>query len=186
MSMAVSQRLRYEVFRRDDFACRYCGAKAPDVEITVDHVVPIALGGADVASNLVTACTQCNAGKSSSAPDSPIVEGVSDDAIRWAAAMQRAAEIQTSERDRVDRIADAFGDAWGTHYSLPRDWRSSIEQWVGVGVDLDFLLDCLDIAFEARGVDWRWKYFCGIVWRRIDERQQIARELIDREQRGES
>lgn len=33
--MAVSKRLRYEILRRDDHACRYCGDRAPDVKLTV-------------------------------------------------------------------------------------------------------------------------------------------------------
>jgi len=181
--MAVSKRLRYEVIRRDDFTCRYCGARAPDVELTVDHVVPVALGGGDGPENLVTACADCNAGKSSSSPDAPIVAGVSDDAIRWAAAMRRAAEIQASNRRAIDSFCEGFIDAWGGCYSLPSDWRSSVEQWYEMGLDKEFLCNCIDIAFEARGVEWRWKYFCGVVWRRVTERQQIARELIEREER---
>lgn len=38
--MAVSKRLRYEILRRDEFTCRYCGRRAPDVQLTIDHVVP--------------------------------------------------------------------------------------------------------------------------------------------------
>ena len=38
--------------------CRYCqGRKAP---LTLDHVVPHSLDGADAAPNLVTACACCN------------------------------------------------------------------------------------------------------------------------------
>ena len=57
--MPVSKRLRYEILRRDNHACRYCGGTAPDVVITVDHVVPVALGGSDDAGNLVAACKDC-------------------------------------------------------------------------------------------------------------------------------
>jgi hypothetical protein len=35
--MAVSKRLRHEVFRRDNHTCLYCGHSAPDVKITIDH-----------------------------------------------------------------------------------------------------------------------------------------------------
>ena len=40
--MAVSKRLRYEVLRRDNHTCRYCGAQAPDVKLTVDNMAPYA------------------------------------------------------------------------------------------------------------------------------------------------
>ena len=67
--MAISRRLRYEVLRRDSYTCRYCGAKAPDVKLNVDAVVPEALGGSHKdPSNLTTACEACNSGKTSSKP----------------------------------------------------------------------------------------------------------------------
>lgn len=181
--MSVSKRLRYEVMRRDAHSCRYCGAEAPDATLTIDHVIPVALGGTDEAGNLVTACRDCNAGKSSSSPDARIVAGVSDDALRWAAAMRRAAEIQDGEQEKLDLFCERFAQAWGEGYSLPADWRNSVQHWYSVGAGLKLLLDCMDIAFAARGVDWRWKYYCGIVWRRIGERQQIASELIAQEER---
>jgi len=31
--MAVSKRLRFEILRRDDHACRYCGATAPEAKL---------------------------------------------------------------------------------------------------------------------------------------------------------
>lgn len=54
---------RFAVLRRDGFACRYCGAKAPDVVLHVDHVVPRSAGGSDDEGNLVSACASCNLGK---------------------------------------------------------------------------------------------------------------------------
>lgn len=54
---------RFEVLKRDGFACRYCGRKAPEVTLHVDHVVPRAKGGSDDPSNLVAACSACNQGK---------------------------------------------------------------------------------------------------------------------------
>lgn len=66
--------LRFRVLARDNYTCRYCGAKAPGVALHVDHVVPRARGGRDALSNLVTACQTCNLGKAAmvaeqSAPD---------------------------------------------------------------------------------------------------------------------
>ena len=61
---ALSKRTRFEVFKRDQFRCQYCGASAPDVLLELDHITPVAEGGDDFLLNLVTACTACNAGKS--------------------------------------------------------------------------------------------------------------------------
>jgi 5-methylcytosine-specific restriction endonuclease McrA len=57
---------RFRVFTRDRFTCRYCGAQAPTVRLEVDHVVPLSSGGASGFDNLVTACADCNRGKSDS------------------------------------------------------------------------------------------------------------------------
>lgn len=62
--MAISKRLRFEVFKRDKFTCQYCGKKAPDVVLHADHIEPKSKGGADTLLNLVTACAGCNLGKS--------------------------------------------------------------------------------------------------------------------------
>lgn len=60
---AIPKKIRFEVFKRDKFTCRYCGRKAPDVILELDHVVPVAEGGGDEILNLVTACRDCNRGK---------------------------------------------------------------------------------------------------------------------------
>ncbi len=61
---AISKRSRFEVFKRDSFKCQYCGKSAPDVLLQVDHIHPVAKGGAGDITNLITACEDCNAGKS--------------------------------------------------------------------------------------------------------------------------
>lgn len=60
----LSKRVRFEVFKRDQFKCQYCGAAAPDVILQVDHIKAVSKGGEDDILNLVTACVACNAGKS--------------------------------------------------------------------------------------------------------------------------
>lgn len=60
----ISKRLRFDVFKRDAFTCQYCGKKAPDVILEVDHVEPISKGGKTDMFNLVTSCKDCNRGKS--------------------------------------------------------------------------------------------------------------------------
>lgn len=57
-----SAKLRFEVFTRDGFRCRYCGAQPP-VQLEIDHVQAVAAGGKDELANYVTACVECNRGK---------------------------------------------------------------------------------------------------------------------------
>lgn len=61
--MSLSKRVRFEVFKRDNFTCQYCGAKPPDTVLEVDHAHPRCEGGTDEMANLKTACWNCNRGK---------------------------------------------------------------------------------------------------------------------------
>lgn len=62
----MSARLRWMILERDHFTCKYCG-RSPlthSVELHVDHVVAESSGGESILDNLITACVDCNLGKS--------------------------------------------------------------------------------------------------------------------------
>lgn len=61
---AISKKTRFEVFKRDAFSCQYCGAKAPDAILHVDHIDPVSKSGSNEIVNLITSCEGCNLGKS--------------------------------------------------------------------------------------------------------------------------
>lgn len=73
---AVSKTVRRAVFERDNYQCTTCGfhetdwhaAEAGDRRagnfLTIDHVIPWALGGTNDPSNLTTLCFDCNHAKS--------------------------------------------------------------------------------------------------------------------------
>lgn len=189
--MAVSKRLRYEILRRDNNTCQYCGATAPDAPLTVDHVTPVALGGTDEPTNLVTACRDCNAGKSSSSADSSLVASVESDALRWAAAIRRAAEIDRLDAAKAKEIHEAFADEWDSWTftgmafiaPMPGDWTQTIDTLTTNGMTLDDLISCARVALTKDGIDRdkRWRYFCGVCWRTLERRQSIARDLLTAE-----
>ena len=60
----LSKKMRFEIFERDNFTCQYCGRQAPKVELQVDHILPVSRGGKNNKDNLITACVDCNIGKS--------------------------------------------------------------------------------------------------------------------------
>lgn len=61
---AISASVRWSVFARDGFRCRYCGEQASDyVTLAVDHIISVADGGDNAMDNLLTACRRCNSGK---------------------------------------------------------------------------------------------------------------------------
>ena len=185
--MAISKRLRYEILRRDNHACRYCGGVAPDVALTVDHVVPRALGGEDVPANLVAACKDCNAGKSSMPADSSVVEDVASDALRWAKAMELVAVGRAVERDEARERYEHFLTHWNNWtytymgevktVSLPNDWKRSLDQFLGAGLDMEDIEELIEVAMTAKNRD-EWKYFCGCCWRRISDAQQHAASIV--------
>lgn len=49
-----------------DWRCAYCGAQ-PE-RLTLDHLLPVARGGAHTASNVVPACKSCNSSKGARRP----------------------------------------------------------------------------------------------------------------------
>lgn len=60
----IGKKLRFSVLTRDGYRCRYCGRDATTAVLHLDHIFPRAAGGADTEDNLVTACSDCNLGKS--------------------------------------------------------------------------------------------------------------------------
>jgi hypothetical protein len=186
----VSKRLRFEILKRDGYTCRYCGASAPETPIRVDHVVPEALGGASEPTNLVAACVDCNAGKSSSSLDEQTVDDVSSAALRWRDAIAIATEIQRADRRRRDSMRDGFltvWDQWGYQdadgerqtVEIPLAWPVTIDRLVAAGLEGDDILDSVEIAMRTRGVRERWPYFCGVAWAIVRARQDLALEYLE-------
>lgn len=59
----ISKKTRFEVFKRDNFTCQYCGRTAPAVVLEIDHINPVKNGGDNNIMNLITSCFDCNRGK---------------------------------------------------------------------------------------------------------------------------
>src|SRR5690554_4249851 len=53
---------RFNLFRRDEFACQSCAARH---DLTFDHIIPRAMGGVTSWENVVAACAPCNLRKGS-------------------------------------------------------------------------------------------------------------------------
>ena len=183
--MAISKRTRYEVLRRDSFTCRYCGSKAPNVELHVDHVTPTALGGSDKPDNLVASCADCNFGKASTDPDAQTVADVSEDAVRWARARGLAVEQFDIDAGRLHDAKGEFIDIWSRWDAplryLPGDWDSTFEGWIIGGLSMVTLEDCFYIAIGARGVsaNSRFRYLCGVAKNRIADIDAKAQAIIE-------
>lgn len=63
----LTDKLRYQVLKRDHYRCVICGRSAKDgVKLHVDHIKPVSRGGKTTLSNLRTLCSDCNLGKGAS------------------------------------------------------------------------------------------------------------------------
>ncbi|MFB7900281.1 HNH endonuclease [Streptomyces xiamenensis] len=188
--MAVSKRLRYEILRRDNHTCRYCGAAAPDAPLRIDHVTPVALGGTDTADNLVTACEPCNSGKTSTTTDAATVADVKQDALRWAEAMKQAAANLTAADRHKAAYRDAFlaeWNRWGAgkgdqqrEIDLPKGWKASIEAFRVAGLPATVWAEVVDTSMgnDTVRVDNKFRYCCGVAWRMVTKLQEDARRIV--------
>lgn len=68
MRYAISGAVQQKIWRADDFQCVYCGAKMGDTLLTIDHFVPLELGGKNDQSNFISACRACNKKKGNKHP----------------------------------------------------------------------------------------------------------------------
>jgi len=63
---SISNTLRFQILKRDNYRCCLCGIRAKDsecVRLEVDHIIPRANGGTNATDNLWTLCHECNHGK---------------------------------------------------------------------------------------------------------------------------
>jgi hypothetical protein len=81
----IGPRLRFEVLRRCNFACYYCGIPAAMglKVLHIDHVIPVSLGGTNRFDNLVAACWDCNAGKTNGVPTDELIQRVRNDCCAY-------------------------------------------------------------------------------------------------------
>lgn len=66
----ISGSVQQKVWWRDNLKCMYCGKGMGDgAFLTVDHFVPLELGGANNETNYLTSCAPCNRAKGDMPPE---------------------------------------------------------------------------------------------------------------------
>jgi len=179
--MGLRPGVRFEVFKRDGFTCRYCGKKSPEVILEVDHAVPLAVGGSDDDDNLVTACYECNRGKGARLlTEIPLEESFHDRAVLIAEREIQIGEYnhwKAQQRSREDReiaeLRNLFCKQW--NYA-DRYWRDSDARRFLRVLGYDEMLDVLEIVTERTNCvrsSWAesaWLFLCGICRGKIADR----------------
>jgi hypothetical protein len=166
---SISKRLRFSIFSRDGFACRYCGAKSDSVQLVVDHVTPVCQGGGNEPENLITACQPCNAGKSGQTPTQ--AAPTERDRLRLSQELREQEEafekMQTAAKRREQlrqEVCNYYCEARGVE-SIMKPQLSTLTNLVDLhGVEP--VLGWIDIAVsnlnpKTRDVDFV-RYVCGI------------------------
>lgn len=65
---AISGAIQQKVWVRDGLKCMYCAKPMGEVQLTIDHFVPLELGGANQPNNYLSACRKCNKSKGNKVP----------------------------------------------------------------------------------------------------------------------
>lgn len=175
--------VRFEVFKRDGFTCQYCGRTPPTVVLQVDHIVPVARGGENDEGNLLTACEECNSGKS----DKSLEEAPEALALQMERRQERAQQVEAynaflmEQREAEQEQVRQLGEYWFDQFMEEKgrfvfgDQRArSVRRFLQ---DLTYVevLDAIDTAFSRKFPsgdydDKTFRYFCGICWNKIKER----------------
>ena len=150
---AISKKVRFEVFKRDNFTCQYCGKSAPDVVLEIDHMKPVSKGGTNDITNLITACFDCNRGKSN--------KELSDDSVikKQNAQLQELAkrreqiemmmlwreELKDETEMLVNTVADSFESLTDRH--VTEQGRKAIRKWLKQ-FSINEILDAIEVVTD--------------------------------------
>lgn len=175
---AISTKTRFEIFKRDGFVCQYCGAHPPGAILHVDHIVPVASGGGNESSNLITACSICNGGKGArslnSVPQS--LKERAEEVKEREAQLRGFSKIMEASRKRREadawRVAHLFTDQFSSDGSIEKGYFGSIKRFVD---DLG-VYECMDameraVIRQPNSSSLCFRYFCGTCWNKIKGRQ---------------
>ncbi|MBK5247338.1 MAG: HNH endonuclease [Peptostreptococcaceae bacterium] len=180
---ALSKKTRFEVFKRDLFTCQYCGKKAPDVILEVDHIKPVAKGGDNSIENLVSACYDCNHGKSDRVlSDLSEVEksrlqieqlqekkNMVDLILEWKQSVRNAEEYAT---DKIEHLFFEEIDIKGRGFL--KEYRRTVGKTIK-DCGLDLVVDAVYIAIgyyykgNIENIDKTLSKICGIARNKYDE-----------------
>ena len=153
---SLSNKIRFEVFKRDSFTCQYCGRKAPDVVLNVDHIKPVAEGGTNDIFNLITSCFECNNGKR----DIPL------DKQKELEKQRESLEILEERRRQLDMLFK-----WKTELISVKDYETEkMEQYI---------LDTYNVTLTDIGKNNLQRYIKEFGLNEVMESTQIAFDQYD-------
>lgn len=169
---SLSQKTRFEVFKRDGFCCIYCGSHPPSAILHIDHIIAVVNGGTNDLDNLVTACQRCNQGKGARELDNAPqalddrAEEIKEKESQLAAYRALMTEKKARIEHDVNSIVEIY-ESFNEGYTLDDHARRSIARFLE-SLDVDEIVDVADLSF-GRGKGFR--YFCAVCWNKIRDRE---------------
>lgn len=176
--MSISKTLRFEIFKRDLFTCRYCGQNPPAVILEIDHVIPVSDNGDDAKENLITACFDCNRGKGARSLGQ-VIKPLEDSA---AEIEERERQIKAykkllrdkkrREEEEVSEVEKSFKEVY-QEFEFTRQFRTQVRKTFLTRLTLEEAIEAMEVAC-ARGLphDRVIKYFCGVAWNMIRSKEK--------------
>ncbi|MBT9166735.1 MAG: hypothetical protein DDT19_00059 [Syntrophomonadaceae bacterium] len=179
--MPISKKLRFEVFKRDGFQCAYCGKCPPEIMLEIDHVEPKSQGGTDDINNLITACFDCNRGKTAIPLDRApqgLVENLEVLKEKEAQLKEYRKFIKRIE-ERIWRDLHDFDVILGTYFKdrcfADHFKQTKLKKFLTL-LPKHKLEEALHIACNkvSNDIEGAIRYFCGICWNWINPERRIG------------
>ena len=176
---AVSTRTRFEIFKRDGFRCGYCRRSVSESPLHVDHIKPVVDGGTNEPENLITACEDCNSGKSSIPLEvSRYKVGdparAKEHAEQLRAYMEAQKEVADAKRQATEQLVNLWCETLGVdtfHKNLRTLLPKAVDEF-GMASVCDFIAivagSRASWAYRQNAWEIDCKYFCGITRKRRD------------------
>lgn len=150
--ITITKSTRFEVFKRDKFTCQYCGRKAPDVVLNVDHIEPVSKGGGNEIINLVTSCFDCNNGKRDKKLDDNSVVEKQRKQLELLQERREQMELMIEWKKSLSSLADDttnlildYVNSKIPSFSVNESGRKAIEKWIK-DFSINDILDSIDQA----------------------------------------
>lgn len=170
----LSKKVRFDIFKRDEFQCQYCGMSPPNIVLEVDHIRPASKGGDNSEENLITACFDCNRGKAANdlsvAPETLVKKmQVLEEKNEQMKAYERMLRSRSADLTRkISRVESVFQNVYidkGFTDSFKESVRSFLKKLPAPEVEEAMMV----AVSRIDNPDGATKYFCGICWKMIRE-----------------
>lgn len=178
--MAISKKIRFEVFKRDGFKCAYCGNNPPAVILEVDHIEAKSTGGNDDINNLITSCFSCNRGKRDiSLKKIPAklqenIEIIKEQENQIKEYRKFINKIENRIKKDIEEINLIYSSNY-PEYEFSYTFKNiSLKRFLSL-LPKHEIIDSLNLAISKfrHDKDSVIRYFCGICWSKIKSKEEV-------------